>query len=1534
MGRGCRARGLRIALLAGGIPAGVAGLALLVLVVLLAVPSTCTWMARQGLGPLNRLLPGAEVELDRLRLGLVTGLDVQGLRITGEDEREYVAISAVSARWRGVELLAGRVHVTRIRLEEPRVDLRALEDGRVDLLVALGLGDAPPPEEPAGPWGGVPVRIDVDAVELEGGFLSWYDGTSRWLLQELDLEGALAAEDRRAHLRRLLVAGAVALQRPDQVSLNTRTALKGAVSYRDGDLHLDGLRGRLGGVALSLDGDVARVETAPELDLSLAAKGFRPSEFSGLLGETGVRGAFDLELEARGPLDALQAQAGVLTPAGTVALGLGADLVSDPLRYRARIGLGALSPHRFVDAVTEPVVLEGELAVEGSGTSWPEGITASGDIRLEPGVVWGQPMDGLSARLALSEGVIRVDDLRLATALARAAGQVRVRTSDWGVDARLSLREARLHRLEELGVEGIRGRGAADVQVTARFPSSGPRVEIQGELDVSGVAYGGYVEAGRAAGPASLAWGPQGMVLSGELEASDVRSFGAAAAHLAGPWEVRLEEGAVSWRASPELEGVLYPPAEVANLSLDVEGSVQEEVALHVDFIGQQLVLETMASPGLEGHLDLEGDALAMTLRGWEGERAVVQARLDFDLSGGDLVAEELLLAPNEAVHWESVRPARIRVDEEGFHGVDLAFSADPGAEDAARMQVTGDLPFEGDVDLSVRIVDVTLDPLVGLVPGLPLGLEGRTHLELAVSGAAQDLDVQGEARVRDLVVPGAVRDLDADLSVEGGGGTVALSLRLPVKQDKTKTSQGGVAPHLYAVADATVPLTLTLGEPVLAMDEPWSMDLVLSPGALDRWEALLHEVELPEADVSGHLRVGGTPRQSTVALAGLVEMPLGSSGSRFRLDYRVEQRGDTLQAQASIWEGMEKQADLDAGARTRMAEVVRANVEGALPAGPSRGPGPSVDPGPPPDPGTVATWVDELEVSLVPLGIPTEVLAGIVDLPEALAARLMGGLRITGDPLEPEVTGGLQLVDARIGDMDLAPATVTIIPEEGGYEVAAMLGFGDEGSLDIEGFVPAVLDFEQTERITSQEGLHLMVGGDGVPLSAVASLVSDLEFAEGNLILEGTVEGRPDAPKMNLDLDIQDGLVGWRSSGIRYDDVHLRASVRDRLFRLEHLRAETRPLQGGAMSQSGRFNVGGTVRLEEWRPAEVSLRARAERMWIADTPMMRLALSGETAVQGSWPALGVTGDFTFNQARLVADRAVWLYSGTLELDPALTIHRSVGRDMVRDKPEGPPWYDDIDVDLDVDLGRSTWVEVRMPLDDRFGSLYATIATMELEAQLDGVLDVGFSGGEPALRGEVEPVRGRAEILGANFDLSEGKISFVGGDPYDPILDVTAVHDAGEYGEVEVDIGGSLEDLDLSFSSEDYPDETDVVSILLLGRPTSELSGEEGQSNDQLLQVAAGALVGELETALGGSIADMVQVDTTSSGSVGAVRVGYSLGDDVFLILEVRPEASDTEDENLRQATVEWTVSRHWIVEVVTGDRGASSLDLFRTWRF
>ena len=96
--------------------------------------------------------------------------------------------------------------------------------------------------------------------------------------------------------------------------------------------------------------------------------------------------------------------------------------------------------------------------------------------------------------------------------------------------------------------------------------------------------------------------------------------------------------------------------------------------------------------------------------------------------------------------------------------------------------------------------------------------------------------------------------------------------------------------------------------------------------------------------------------------------------------------------------------------------------------------------------------------------------------------------------------------------------------------------------------------------------------------------------------------------------------------------------------------------------------------------------------------------------------------------------------------------------------------------------------------------------------------------------GEIESGRkGSFDAMGVGFNIDSAKISFVGEDFSNPILMLRAIRPAGEYGNIIADLTGTAGSPKMSFSSEGGPqsyDQTDVMSLLLFGKPASVASSE------------------------------------------------------------------------------------------------------------
>ncbi len=1535
------------------------------LLVLAGSPAGNRWLLLRGIDAADMALPHAILEVGDLETDVVRNIVLRDIRLLDAQEAPLVELGSLEIQWKPMALLRGRVHVEQLVLRRPRVGATVDEQGQVDLLLALGLGGED--KEPASePWEGLPLRVDVDRIRLVEGQASVRVAAEAeaeptyWLVRELDLALGFAMWGRQLSVERAVLASELGKQLGEAEPAWLPVGLSGDVHlvdvHRGGSVQklvLDDLRLKAGSAVAGAGGTVSRLGQEPTLDLQLALRDLYPAELSFLTGELGIDGPFELELEAQGVLDALAAQGRVGLPgeAGALRLGVGANFAAEAPLWNLQLAFDRAEPHRFVELISEPVRLDGALHARGEGLVWPDGLVAELGLALEPGLAWGIPFQGLSAKAELVDGLVQLEQLAFASDLGRADIRGSVDPAGPDLHARFDLRDVRLPRLASLGVPGILG--VADLRGEARVSVGDGGVEVgaSGQLEAAGGGYDGVVRAGSLASPVRFSWGPAGLELSGELQGWDVASFGAVAEGLQGPWRYALApDGGMEWQAEPLASGLRYGVLELATLRAAVQGGIPAagDLTLELDFDASGLEAPSSIAPELRaqramGQLRMDGPRLELVTQAVDGERPVVRAQLVMDLATGRLDLPELLVAPTPETTWVASEPVRATMSDGALE--DLYVQMRSGN---ALLWAMGGFDPAGPVDLRLMVSDFTLDPLVPVFPILPRGLQGKTRLALQVSGTVDAIDIDGGAEVEGLVVPGGLRALDARLVLNGEGGRLDFQLDLPeplagerellaLPDQAGQEGQAWVRSSSTMLrADGSLPLDIAASGVSMDLDEPWEIEVLLAPGEIGRFGEIFDVDDLPDARASALVRLGGTPASCVLDLTAALEGALGEDEQAVRLDLELAQAEEEVALDVVVSQHMQRQVELRVAGRTRLAEFLRQESSRAF--GMPLPPGTSLLA--PDDP---RTWVDELDASFVPLGVSTEVIGRLVALPSSLEGSVVGGLQLTGDPLHPEISGALQLVSGAIGDVGLAPAYLALTPEDDGYGIDLNLGFDTGGSLLATGFVPLELDLEDPDALRDsleREDLDVEIGGDGIPLEALVGLVGGVEAVEGTLFLEGGLTGSVLTPEPELRTWMDGGSLILDDLQVRYEDIRLEASVIGELARIERLHLRSLPAYGLATSNlggedrlgaAGTLDLEGTVHLEGWSPSQVRLRGRAERFWLIDTNRWRLRATADLRSSGRWPALDLRGDVEVSDARIVLDETTWLYSGTLELDPMIQIHRGATDTARVEVDEGPSWVDALDVELGLDLSRAATVVVEMPFDDTFGALYASLASILIETRVDGLLDVGFEQGELSILGEIEPVVGRADILGARFNLGEGIVSFVGDDPFDPILKLEAVHGNAQYGEVAVDITGSLMDMGLSFRSDDYPDETDIVSILIMGVPASELDEIPASSP---VAMAANVLLGEFERqGGGGQVLDTFEGELTDDNKL-AMSAGRSFGDDIFVTVSYDGAAETDEGENRTEITLDWTITRSWSAEFVTGDQGTSSGDLYWTWRF
>ncbi|MEM9122595.1 MAG: translocation/assembly module TamB domain-containing protein, partial [Pseudomonadota bacterium] len=364
---------------------------------------------------------------------------------------------------------------------------------------------------------------------------------------------------------------------------------------------------------------------------------------------------------------------------------------------------------------------------------------------------------------------------------------------------------------------------------------------------------------------------------------------------------------------------------------------------------------------------------------------------------------------------------------------------------------------------------------------------------------------------------------------------------------------------------------------------------------------------------------------------------------------------------------------------------------------------------------------------------------------------------------------------------------------------------------------------------------------------------------ASGNLVLDFTLSGTVDSPKLSGEARLSDGRYENQNAGLLLTDLALNTQLddSDRLtFSVDGKDGETGSIRGEGevlLDQSAKF------------PLKVSID-------LADAVLIRrddltARASAETTAEGDLGGLSVTGDILVQALEFRIPDGV--------PPSVVTIPITVeGEETGTGEGAGAPEGSDVPIDLDV--------TVRIP-----GRAF--VRGRGLESEWQGDLSVRGTAARPEVLGDLSTVRGTFDFAGRSFLIERGAIGFDGLVPPDPRLDVemrTEVEDI----EAILLVTGRATSPDLSVTSEPSRPSDSVLALVLFGKDISELntfevvrlanavrSLQSGGGFDAVGSVRRSLGVDQLELDLGGGGESAGGLDSAS------VKLGKYVTDTIFV---------------------------------------------------
>ena len=367
-------------------------------------------------------------------------------------------------------------------------------------------------------------------------------------------------------------------------------------------------------------------------------------------------------------------------------------------------------------------------------------------------------------------------------------------------------------------------------------------------------------------------------------------------------------------------------------------------------------------------------------------------------------------------------------------------------------------------------------------------------------------------------------------------------------------------------------------------------------------------------------------------------------------------------------------------------------------------------------------------------------------------------------------------------------------------------------------------------------------------PVDAVWRLVGLEQFdLTGPVSLAGDVTGSVSSPQIrgaitSDALRLQSALTGTDVTGL---------VVRGR-FSGSRLQLDSFSGQTGG---DGRVQGSGSVdlaRLGERGPA-IDIRIAAQRARLLARPEMAATVTGPLRIVSD----GVGGTIAGRLAIITANWRLGNSAATEQL-PALRTREINGRiNAGAAAAPSAPWR------YLIDAQGANRINVRgLGLDSEWGA----------DIRLRGSTDA------PAISGRADLVRGGYEFAGKRFELTRGRISFDGGSPPDPRLDIAAQGEESGVTALITVTGSSLKP-EIRFSSTPALPEEELLSRILFGNSITNISAPEAlQLGAALASLRGGGgldPINKLRSAIGLDRLRIVPSDAATGRATGVAAGKY-----------------------------------------------------------
>jgi len=385
---------------------------------------------------------------------------------------------------------------------------------------------------------------------------------------------------------------------------------------------------------------------------------------------------------------------------------------------------------------------------------------------------------------------------------------------------------------------------------------------------------------------------------------------------------------------------------------------------------------------------------------------------------------------------------------------------------------------------------------------------------------------------------------------------------------------------------------------------------------------------------------------------------------------------------------------------------------------------------------------------------------------------------------------------------------------------------------------------------------IDISIYSDGVDISPVAAFNPEIEDISGNLKIDVSAFGTGENPNVSGKIEVDDVTCNIYSMR---NEIEIPYAVMD----LQGIYAILRPAVINTGEGRGIFD--GKIDL---RDLSYTAQGTMEEMLVKSNPDDVTAnLDGKINIKGQGFKAFIDGKITAKNVKAIVPEKPVKYIEHIEF----VDERSRQLEEFIFTGKGPTDYfiEYIAMDIDVDIPQNSWIK-------------GSGADIEVKGKIKVKKDYGVI---YVVTGSIQVVRGDYNFLGKRFNIESGTVSFRGKEVVNPFLDVTALYRVSSV-EVYINVTGTAEEPRIQLSSDPPLDESEIVSYLVFGTSTENLSSDDRLAFQERAGEVLGTMaVGELREMLGEEFA--IDVITIKGGQTGFrdthVEVGKYITKDLYV---------------------------------------------------